>query len=427
MVERLCSVGIAFSFRSSFVTSRDTTEFVHVEARPSVSASGTYESFVVMRAVVSLPPAARTRRGVVGVLLLLGVVVSVASGFPSGSSRTPSGKRAAGEELVMANNAVAWAKGTERTSGVAGGDTSASVSTHGKGRLVDDASFGADVSIDRSNGVSTRGGADGDGLGKVSGNKASSQKECVADPAHVPKVTESEKAVILKYVTGAFAGSAWQDGEARYLEWGGGGSTSAFGTKAKLVHTVEHAPVWCDSIAQWDEMKCLTKNNKWELFCHDSGMTLKKWGYPEDGSGDKWHSTKPKSAKELKTDYAFAENMRAYVQAPGRDQFTSKTTYYDVVLIDGRFRSACAYAVLPFLKENSVVLWHDFGESAWRNVPENGGKKVDVNKKSREPTWHGDRFYSKAASRLFDGVEHVDNLAVFRVKPSVLQQMRWLE
>ena len=47
--------------------------------------------------------------------------------------------------------------------------------------------------------------------------------------------------------------------------------------------------------------------------------------------------------------------------------------------------------------------------------------------RTREPTWHGDRLYSKAATRLFDGVEHVDNLAVFRLKPAVWQQTRWLE
>ena len=50
-----------------------------------------------------------------------------------------------------------------------------------------------------------------------------------------------------------------------------------------------------------------------------------------------------------------------------------------------------------------------------------------LDSKTREPTWHGDRLYSKAAGRLFDGIEHVDNLAVFRLKPAVWQQTRWLE
>ena len=51
-------------------------------------------------------------------------------------------------------------------------------------------------------------------------------------------------------------------------------------------------------------------------------------------------------------DEAFADIMRPYIQAPA--QFTEVT--YDVVLIDGRYRTACAWAVLPYLKETSVVL-----------------------------------------------------------------------
>jgi len=72
-------------------------------------------------------------------------------------------------------------------------------------------------------------------------------------------------------------------------------------------------------------------------------------------------------------------------------------------------------------------LWHDFGKNAWRNVQSSKGEAVVLDARTREPTWHGDRLYSKAATRLFDGVEHVDNLAVFRLKPAVWQQTRWLE
>ena len=82
--------------------------------------------------------------------------------------------------------------------------------------------------------------------------------------------------------------------------------------------------------------------------------------------------------------------------------------------------------IIPYLKPESVILWHDFGSAAWRNIPEKH-QAVSLDKKTREPTWHGDRLYSKAAARLFDGVEHVDALAVFKVKPAVWQQMRWLE
>ena len=114
--------------------------------------------------------------------------------------------------------------------------------------------------------------------------------------------------------------------------------------------------------------------------------------------------------------------MRPYIQAPS--QFTEAT--YDVVLIDGRFRTACAWSVLSYLKETSVVLWHDYGHDHWNAHPPDG-EVFQFDRTARDPKTHGpqSRMYSKAAARIFDRVEHADALAVFRVKPSVLQQMRW--
>lgn len=253
----------------------------------------------------------------------------------------------------------------------------------------------------------------------VSGGESSTR--CVADPAHAPKMTDREIATVLKYVTGAFDGATWRDGEAIYLEWGGGGSTSAFGTRARLTHTVEHAPQWCVHLSGWEELKCLSRRGAWELFCHDSGVPLTKWGYPDDGV-----LNTPEPSRERRANAAFAEAMRAYAQAPGRDRFANRARSYDVILIDGRARSACAHAVVPYLRPESVVLWHDFDSDAWRALARDGAA-AGSDETSREPTRRGDRMYSKAAARLFDGVEHVDALAVFRVKPALAQQMRWLE
>ena len=127
--------------------------------------------------------------------------------------------------------------------------------------------------------------------------------------------------------------------------------------------------------------------------------------------------------REHVLDEAFADIMRPYIQAPA--QFTEAT--YDVVLIDGRYRTACAWAVLPYLKETSVVLWHDYGRDHWNAHPPDGAL-FQFDKTARDPKTHGpqSRMYSKTAARIFDRVEHVDALAVFRVKPSVLQQMREL-
>lgn len=322
-------------------------------------------------------------------MLLVGVVVAAAALLGPSDASDDDASTSSG--VTLAKGAAAWARATERpdASGL-------------KGRTSDSESGGSS---------------------DAGGSLVSTQTSCVADPAHAPKMTEREMATALKYVSGAFAGATWRDGEARYLEWGGGGSTSVFGTRALLTHTVEHNKEWCRVISEWPETRCMEKKRAWRLFCHDAGVVLKKWGYPNDGSGvERYRSRSPKPEREAQADALFAENMRPYVQAPGKDFFANVTTYYDVVLLDGRMRSACAYAAVPFLRSDSVILWHDFGKNAWRNV-----QSLNSDAQTREPTWHGDRLYSKAAGRLFDGVEHVDNLAVFRLKPVVWQQTRWLE
>jgi hypothetical protein len=345
-----------------------------------------------MRDAGALKGASRSRRGVVGVLLLVGVVVAAAALLGPSDASDDDASTSSG--VTLAKGAAAWARATERPDATSTGGVS---------------------------GRSSDPGFPSDAVGSLASTR------CVADPAHAPKMTEREMATVLKYVSGSFVGATWRDGEARYLEWGGGGSTSAFGTRALLTHTVEHNKEWCRVISEWPEMRCMEKRQKWRLFCHDANVVLKKWGYPDDGSGvERYRSRKPKPDSEAKADLIFAEHMRAYVQAPGKDQFANVTSYYDVVLLDGRMRSACAWSAVPFLKPDSVVLWHDFGKNAWRNIPLKN-EAVVLDSKTREPTWHGDRLYSKAAGRLFDKIEHVDNLAVFRLKPAVWQQTRWLE
>ena len=76
---------------------------------------------------------------------------------------------------------------------------------------------------------------------------------------------------------------------------------------------------------------------------------LAKWGYPAAADDD-----------------AFEDDMRPYVRAPG----TFGVDAFDVVLIDGRYRNACAYAVIPFLRDDSIVAWHDWDDASWRRLLE---------------------------------------------------------
>ena len=88
----------------------------------------------------------------------------------------------------------------------------------------------------------------------------------------------------------------------------------------------------------------MAESNRWEMYCHDAGHPLEAWGYP-DGRG--YSAAKDSPAFHP----AFHAAMRRYTQAPARFGVTA----YDVVLIDGRFRNACAFAILPYLHQGSVV------------------------------------------------------------------------
>jgi hypothetical protein len=154
-----------------------------------------------MRDAGALKGASRSRRGVVGVLLLVGVVVAAAALLGPSDASDDDASTSSG--VTLAKGAAAWARATlprpdaTSTGGVSGRSS--------------------DIKVSESDAV----------------NSLVSTR-CVADPAHAPKMTEREMATVLKYVSGSFVGATWRDGEARYLEWGGGGSTSVFGTRRAL-------------------------------------------------------------------------------------------------------------------------------------------------------------------------------------------------
>ena len=238
--------------------------------------------------------------------------------------------------------------------------------------------------------------------------------------SHAPAMTARETALMLKYLAGSHEGSAWGPGEALYLEWGSGGSTATFGTAARRTFTVEHAVEWCEQVREWPETRCMARANRWEMFCHDAGHALEAWGYP-DGHGYSFDAEPAeeasKSSKSTKSSFhpGFHDAMRTYVQAPGRFGVAA----YDVVLIDGRFRNACAFAILPYLRQDSVVFWHDWTREDLESL------ELDAKVRSSEtPASPTHRTYHRAAGRLFELVETADTLAVFKVDPAVYDTMQ---
>jgi len=130
-------------------------------------------------------------------LLLVGVVVAAAALLGPSDASDDDASTSSG--VTLAKGAAAWARATERPDATSTGGVS---------------------------GRSSDPGFPSDAVGSLASTR------CVADPAHAPKMTEREMETVLKYVSGSFVGATWRDGEARYLEWGGGGSTSLFGTRA---------------------------------------------------------------------------------------------------------------------------------------------------------------------------------------------------
>ena len=179
-------------------------------------------------------------------MLLVGVVVAAAALLGPSDASDDDASTSSG--VTLAKGAAAWARATERP------DASSL-----KGRTSDPESGGSS---------------------DAGGSLVSTQTSCVADPAHAPKMTEREMATALKYVSGAFAGATWRDGEARYLEWGGGGSTSVFGTRALLTHTVEHNKEWCRVISEWPETRCMEKKKSVEALLPRRRRGFKKVGVP---------------------------------------------------------------------------------------------------------------------------------------------------
>ena len=55
---------------------------------------------------------------------------------------------------------------------------------------------------------------------------------------HPPNMSAVEKTVMMQYIRGDFSGAKWKNGEATYLEWGSGGSTSTYGTAAGTAYSL---------------------------------------------------------------------------------------------------------------------------------------------------------------------------------------------
>lgn len=152
-----------------------------------------------------------------------------------------------------------------------------------------------------------------------------------------------------------------------YLEYGCGGSTeAAVRLKTGRIVSIESDKKWVDELSTKPEIANAIVSGKLNLLHVDIGP-VGAWGTPTDiktiGSWPKYFLT-----PFQKFDYDF-----------------------DLILIDGRFRVACALASHAFINDQSVLIIHDY--------------------QTRDS-------YSEV-EKFFEIVEFVDNLFVFRKKTMI--------
>lgn len=119
----------------------------------------------------------------------------------------------------------------------------------------------------------------------------------------------------------------------RYFEWGSGGSTDTYSRLTQnTVVSIENYRQWCNLVSSVPYVKCRQKQGTLIYKCIVPYPT-KDAGYPVD----------PKHNGD------FDEYINAIVDYPN----------FDVVLVDARWRVACAMKTLDFIRDDTVVFIHD--------------------------------------------------------------------
>ena len=119
-----------------------------------------------------------------------------------------------------------------------------------------------------------------------------------------------------------------------YFEFGAGGSTNIASFYKVKTYSVE-------SDAKWHEK---LKDNHIKAFYITIDLNTSLYGYPGNNTGIK--------------------NWKEYIEA-------YKTEYNaDIVLIDGRFRVACALNIFNKIKNDTIVLIHDYTQRTYYYILE---------------------------------------------------------
>ena len=184
-----------------------------------------------------------------------------------------------------------------------------------------------------------------------------------------------------------------------YLEWGTGGSTIMAAWRSMQSHLPPLQIDTVDSSRQWfEDLKSRNRvvaeaeaAGKLRFHLGDLGRTV-EWGKPAD-----WG----KRPLDLR-----ASQAESYVGA-----VNASKCCYDLILVDGRFRVACALHALRLAHDRTVVIIHDSHRYIAANVP---AELRDDDTSSGQ----------KAVNAHYHVVLRADSLAVLRPKAHALARAR---
>lgn len=169
------------------------------------------------------------------------------------------------------------------------------------------------------------------------------QKFCVDEEKQLQVMMSSEEQKMLEsYFTPT----------TRYFEWGSGGSTDTYPRLTKgLVVSIENYKPWCDKVSSLPYVRCREKKGTLHYKCIQPYAT-KEAGYPVDSA----HNGN------------FEEYINAIKDYPN----------FDLILVDARWRVACALKALDFITDETVVFLHDMnGRRTYYNAVFKWYKEID--------------------------------------------------
>ena len=131
-----------------------------------------------------------------------------------------------------------------------------------------------------------------------------------------------------------------------YLEWGTGGSTVMAAWRATLTHleplkvdAIDSSQGWFDVLRSHSPIRDAEAAGSLTFHLGNIGETI-MWGNPKDWS---------KRSAALRE-----KQSRSYIQS-----IPTSRCCYDLILVDGRFREACALYALRLMHNRTTVLIHD--------------------------------------------------------------------